>query len=267
MKTDIGISSACLFPLETIRAVEECADAGFGIEEIFINTDSELTGPYFRKLKRTVRERGIKVTSVHPFTSGYENVLFFVGYDKRIRDGAEYYKKYFNAAAELGAKYVVFHGNNMKNRFCGFERYCEIFQYINSKAEPFGVELIHENVSVSVAADPENIRMLRKTCPDMRFVYDAKQACRGGFDPYAVLDAIGDAVVHVHINDYDLKNSECKPPFKGGLDLSRILKKLKALGYNGDMVVEVYRENFGEVSELYASAKELERAVSAINNG
>ena len=54
MKTDIGISSACLFPLETIRAVEECADAGFGIEEIFINTDSELTGPYFRKLRRTV---------------------------------------------------------------------------------------------------------------------------------------------------------------------------------------------------------------------
>jgi sugar phosphate isomerase/epimerase len=192
-------------------------------------------------------------------------VLFFVGYDKRIADGAEYYKKYFNAAAELGAKYVVFHGNNMKNRFCGFERYCEIFQYINSKAEPFGVELIHENVSVSVAADPGNIRMLRKTCPDMRFVFDAKQACRGGFDPYEVLDAIGDAVVHVHINDYDLKNRECRPPCKGDLDLRRILRKLRSLGYSGDMVVEVYRENFSDISELSESAAGLKKLVEEIN--
>ena len=266
MRLDIGISSACLFPLDTIGSVVACNEAGFGVEEIFINTDSELKGAYFKRLKKTVNERGIRVTSIHPFTSGYENVLFFVGYDKRIRDAAEYYKKYFNAAAELGAKYVVFHGNNMKTPFCGFERYAEIFSYINSKAEPFGVELIHENVSVSVAAEAQNILKLRKACPGMHFTFDAKQACRGGYDPYDVLDAMGDAVVHVHINDYDLKNRECRPPCKGELDLRRILRKLKAVGYEGDMVVEVYRENFNDVSELTRSAEELKKLIEEINN-
>lgn len=266
MTLDVGISSACLFPLDTIGSVIACNEAGFDVEEIFINTDSELHGAYFKRLKKAVTERNIRVTSIHPFTSGYENVLFFVGYDKRVRDAAEYYKKYFNAAAELGAKYVIFHGNNMKTPFCGFERYAEIFSYINSKAKPFGVELIHENVSFSIAAEPHNIRKLREACPEMRFAYDAKQSCRGGFDPYAVLDAIGGAVAHVHINDYDLKNRECRPPCKGELDLCRILKKLRSVGYNEDMVVEVYRENFIDISELSESAKELKKLIAKINN-
>ena len=265
MKTEIGISSACFFPLDTIKSVEACADAGFDIEEIFINTDSELSGEYFGRLKKVVSERKLRITSIHPFTSGFENILFFVGYDKRIEDGAEYYKKYFNAAAELGAKYVIFHGNNMKTEFCGFERYCEIFEYINSKAKPFGVELIHENVSFSIVAEPENIRKIRRTCPEMRFAFDAKQSCRGGFDPYAALDAMGDAVVHVHINDYDLEKKVCRPPFCGKLDLPLIISKLRKIGYEGDTIVEVYRENFESVSELTRSAKRLSEIIAAAN--
>lgn len=266
MKTEIGISSACLFPLDTIQSVQACADAGFGLQEIFINTDSELSGEYFARLKKTVAERGIRITSIHPFTSGFENILFFVGYEKRVEDGAEYYKKYFNAAAELGAKYVIFHGNNMKTEFCGFERYCEIFQYINSKAKPFGVELIHENVSFSIVSDPDNIRKIRRVCPEMRFAFDAKQSCRGGRSPYDALDAMTGAVAHVHINDYDLINRECKPPFRGELDLPLIISKLKNSGYDGDTVIEVYRENFTDLSELALSAKRLKKLITAINN-
>ena len=86
-----------------------------------------------------------------------------------------------------------------------------------------------------------------------------------GYDPYDALDAMGDAVAHVHINDYDLKNRECKPPFFGELDLPLILSKLKKIGYEGDTIVEVYRENFEDISELTRSAKLLKDLITSIN--
>lgn len=248
-----GVSSACFYPLDTIRSLRTCAEAGFGAAEIFINTDSEMSGEYYRELRSFVTSAGMRIVSVHPFTSGYENVLFFAGYERRISDGIEYYKKYFEFAASLGASFVVFHGNNMKNPFCGFEKYAEIFRRINEAARPFGVELIHENTTWCIARDAEGVRGLRRACPEMNFVFDAKQACRGGYDPYAVLEAMGDHAVHFHFNDWI--DGHCAPPYSGELDLPRILGTFGKYGYDGYAIIEVYRENFSDVSELVRAAE------------
>lgn len=256
----IGISSACFYPMDTVESLNECLKAGFDTAEIFVNTDSELQGGYFDGMKNFIRSNGMKIVSIHPYTSGFENILFFCGYEKRIVDGIEYYKKYFNCAAELGAKFVVFHGNNMRTKFCGFETYCSIFERINDTAKTFGVELLHENTTWSVAREPDGIKKLRETDPDMRFVFDAKQANRGGYSPYDVMEAMGDKIAHVHINDW--ADGQCRPPFAGELDLQRIIKNLDKINYKGDMVLEVYRENFGEASELSESAKRLKKELT-----
>lgn len=260
MRYKIGISSACFYPMDTIEALRQCAEGGFSLAEIFINTDSEMSGQYYRELSAFIRGAGMEIISVHPFTSGYENVLFFAGYERRISDSVEYYKKYFEFAASLGAKYVVFHGNNMKNKFCGFEKYAEIFRRINGAAHAFGVELIHENTTWCIARDAGGIRGLREACPEMNFVFDAKQACRGGYDPYEALEAMGDHVVHVHINDW--RDGKCTPPCEGELDLSRILHRLDSVGYGGKTVVEVYRDNFGDVSQLRRAADKLDKLMT-----
>lgn len=252
MKCKIGISSACFYPMDTIESLGECVRAGFSDAEIFINTDSEMSGAYYRRLKNFICKNGLRITSIHPFTSGYENVLFFAGYERRIEDAIGYYRKYFRFASSLGAKFVVFHGNNMKNVFCGFEKYAEIFTRINDAAREYGVELIHENTTWCIARDAEGVRGLRAACPEMKFVFDAKQACRGGYDPYAVLEAMGDHVVHVHINDW--ADGSCRPPCMGALDTGRILDRLGEVNYAGDMVVEVYRENFTDASQLAEAA-------------
>ena len=259
MDLNIGISSACFYPLDTIASLKLCAGAGFDCAEIFINTDSEMSGKYYGKLKDYITGSGLKIISIHPFTSGYENVLFFAGYERRITDSIKYYRKYFKFAASLGASFVVFHGNNMKNPFCGFEKYAEIFTRINDAAHEYGVELIHENTTWCIARDAEGIRGLRAACPDMKFVFDAKQACRGGYDPYAALEAMGDHVVHVHINDWI--DGHCAPPCMGRLDTRRILDRLKEINYGGKMVVEVYRENFTDAEQLATSARLLKEII------
>lgn len=260
MKMRTGISSACFYPLDTIESLKECVKGGFDLAEIFINTHSEMSGEYYREMKAFIDGAGIQILSIHPFTSGYENVIFFAGYERRIDDGVEYYKNYFDFAARLGAKFVIFHGNNMKNKFCGFEKYAEIFTKINECAHTFGVELIHENTTWCIARDAEGVSKLRAACPDMKFVFDAKQSCRGGYDPYAVLRAMGDHVVHVHINDW--ADGHCTPPCMGKLDMKRITDRLYEVGYEGDMVVEVYRENFTDVYQLEASAKLIQKIIN-----
>ena len=257
MKT--GISSACFYPLDTIESLKECVKGGFSLCEIFINTYSEMSGEYYKEMKAYIDGQGLDIVSIHPFTCGYENVIFFGGYERRISDGIELYKGFFEFAAKLGAKFVVFHGNNMKNKFCGFEKYAEIFTRINECAHTFGVELIHENTTWCICREAEGIRSLRAACPDMKFVFDAKQSCRGGYDPYAVLEAMGDHVVHVHINDW--ADGACKPPCMGALDMKRMLNRLNEVGYNGDMVVEVYRENFTDVYQLKAAAELLDKEI------
>ena len=261
MSFKTGISSACFYPLDTVKSLETCAAAGFDTAEIFINTDSEMSGGYYRDLCSFVRGAHMDIVSVHPFTSGYENVLFFAGYERRISDGIEYYKKYFDFAASLGARFVVFHGNNMKNVFCGFEKYAEIFRRINSAAHEFGVELIHENTTWCIARDAEGVRGLRRACPEMKFVFDAKQACRGGYDPYAVLEAMGESAVHFHFNDWI--NGRCAPPFSGTLDIPRIISSFRKNNYEGAAVIEVYRENFSDVSELVRAKDIFEERKSA----
>ncbi len=259
MADKIGISSACFYPLDTIESLRQCVKGGFSSAEIFINTYSEMSGEYYKEMKAYIDGAGLEIVSIHPFTSGYENVIFFTGYDRRIEDGIEFYKTYFDFAARLGAKFVVFHGNNMKTKFCGFEKYAEIFTRINECAHTFGVELIHENTTWCVAREAAGITELRRACPDMKFVFDAKQSCRGGYDPYAALEAMGDKVVHVHINDWT--DGHCAPPCMGGLDLRRIINRLDEVGYNGDMMVEVYREDFTDIYQLKAAAEELARVV------
>ena len=259
MSKKIGISSACFYPLDTVMSLKECVKGGFSTAEIFINTYSEMTGEYYKEMKAYIDGEGMNIVSVHPFTCGYENAIFFGGYERRITDGIEFYKGYFEFAASLGAKFVVFHGNNMKNKFYGFENYGEIFARINECAHTYGVELIHENTTWCVAREADGIRNLLKAYPEMKFVFDAKQACRGGYDPYGVLEAMGDHVVHVHINDW--ADGSCKPPCMGALDMRRILNRLNEVGYNGDMVVEVYRENFTDVYQLKAAAEMLEEEI------
>ena len=246
-----GISTACLYPMELEKALPALISMDFHMFEVFINTISELRPKFIRELKKMIDESGSTVKSIHPFTSGFESFLLFSDYDRRFNDGLDFYKWYFHAANMLGAKILVLHGqrNDKRSRISEteyFEHYARLFELGNS----FGITVAQENVNLFRSEDPLFISRMKKYLDGKcAFVLDIKQAVRAGKDPFAMCDAMGDRLVHVHIND-NMPGKDCLLPGRGDMDYNLLKQKLQNFGYNGDLIIEVYRKNFIEMNEL-----------------
>ena len=190
-------------------------------------------------------------------------MLFYSAYTKRADDSCGFYRMYFGAAAELGAEFVVFHGDSTRAPFIGMDRYAEVFARLAETARSEGVTLAHENVSSARGGDPEFMRELRNRigAGEISFVFDVKQALRAGHTPEEMIDVMGSDIKHVHINDWAFSNDGsreggCRLPGAGGLDLQAVIGRIESYGYAGRYMIEVYRKNFVEDSELrFASLK------------
>lgn len=253
---NIGVSSACLYPQYLEEALDRLEASGFTDFEIFFNAYSELDPKYLASIRK---DR--KIISVHPFTSGFESFLLFSEHYRRFRDTAEGYKHYFSAAAFLGARIFVLHGERDYDRSkISEEEYFERFAYLSNIAGEFGITLAQENVNRFRSENPEFIRRMRRYLNDeCAFVLDIKQAVRAGFSPFAMLEAMGGKIVHVHLSDHN-RDENCLPPGKGDFDFSRLFRALSDVGFAGTPVIELYRRNFREICEL-TEAKEYLRHI------
>ena len=66
----IGVSTACLYPMETEKALRALGESGVQNVEIFLKSWSELS-PAFRDALTGIRcPYHMRVVSVHPFASG-----------------------------------------------------------------------------------------------------------------------------------------------------------------------------------------------------
>lgn len=259
----IGVSTACLYPMETEKALRALGESGVRTAEIFLNSWSELSESFVRELSAIREEYGMRITSVHPFTSGLESYMLFSGYMRRFQDCREIYKKYATAAAALGAKYIVLHGDRVGNRL-PVEEYCRRFLLLQEDAAAYGAVLLQENVNKYRASAPEFIETLRRLSGDaISFVFDIKQSIRAGFGPKAVLDAMDGRVAHVHISDHS-EGDDCLLPGRGACDFRALFSQLTARGYAGDFMIEVYRDAFSGPGELSQAAAWLKKEYLAV---
>ena len=58
----------------------------------------------------------LKVTAIHPMLSFAEPYMIFSEYMRRFEESEENFKRYFEIAASLGAKYVNLHGDRPTDR-------------------------------------------------------------------------------------------------------------------------------------------------------
>lgn len=257
-----GISTACLYPMNLEQALSTLIGIDFHLFEVFINTSSELKPGYLRELKQMTEESGSCVKSIHPFTSGFESFLLFSDYERRFNDGLEFYKQYFQAANLLDAKILVLHGqrNDKRSRISEneyFEHYARLFELGKS----FGVTVAQENVNLFRSDDPKFITRMREYLRDeCAFVLDIKQAVRGGEDPFEMCAAMGERLVHVHIND-NKPGNDCLLPGKGIMDFDALTRMMLDYHYAGDLIVEVYRRDFKDVEELTHAKKVVESLI------
>lgn len=264
---EIGASSACFYPLETEKAFLHIAELGFRHSEIFFNCRSELKPSFVRELREIKDAYGVDVVSLHPYRSFAEGYNFFSSYERRYKDGIEDYKRYFDAAATLGAKYIVMHGSK-KRIDITFEEYAERFGKLNEIAHSFGCTVAHENVVQYVGATPEFMSFMKKQLGDeFKMVLDVKQARRAGVDPMEFIETMKSNIVHVHLSDCD-STHDCIPPGENGdFDFEKLFTELHKIGYNGRYIIELYSDNFLDRKQITNSARYLEDILNKVRQG
>jgi len=255
----IGISTACYYPLELENTVQHINDCNVKVIEVFFNTISEFSVEFIKILKNKCDFYGIKVVSVHPFTSFMEPFLFFSPYEKRYNDGFELYKSFFEYTTMIGADIFNFHGEQQNHYEVEIDKYCEVYHKLFTIAKSFGVCFSQENVSRCLPGKLDFIsKMSEKLGNDVYFTLDLKQAHKIGEDPVSFIDSLKNKIIHIHLNDCN-KTQDCLLPGTGNYNFFELYKKLNKYKYNGSFIIEVYRQNY----DLY---DEIQQSVNYINN-
>ena len=257
----VGISTACFYPLETELSFFKLCDAHTGSCEVFFNTSCELEGSFVGTLRERQRECGIKVTSVHPYSSFAESYGLFSSYNRRYRDTLEQYKRYFGVMNTLGADILVIHGAKPGLSITD-EEFFERFGELVSEGKKQGCTVAQENVVHYKSESPDFLlRMKSAVGADFSMVLDNKQALRAGYEPYEFIDALGGSIVHVHLSDHDA-SSDCIPPGEGVFDYTALFSRLKKAGYTGDYTVELYAKSYTEEAQIYSARDHLQRLLT-----
>lgn len=258
-----GISTGCFFPMEMEETLHKLGQQGINLCECFFNTPSELKTDSVRRLKAAAAFYGMEILSVHPFHSEMETFFFFTDYKNRLEDGLEIYSRYYEVAAELGAKYLIFHGDLSVSR-CSESLAFEHIHTLWQLGKQYGIELLHENVDRCKGGQPAYLERLHQAIPELGFVLDCKQALRGGHSALEFVHVLGEQIKHIHISD-STAELDCLPPGKGTFDIRELFSSLKRRGADPDAVVELYSNSFEQVEELVASRNFIQMIMDDVN--
>ncbi len=252
-----GVSTACIYPDELEKTFSDLAVRNVKNVEIFVNTHRELFDPYLSIMKNIKDKHNINVPSIHPYTCAAEPLMLFTDYERRFNDALEYHKYYFEYMNKLGAKIFVLHGNKPQNPYPE-EKYFERYASLQKLANSFGITIAQENVSRCCSGQLQFLINMKKQLGDTaKFVLDTKQAHRVGGDPLEFLKALGSSIIHVHYSDYS-KNGDCLPFGFGDYDNDSFFKELMNIGYNGCIMIELYRSGFTDMNSLCENYEKLQ---------
>lgn len=261
----IGMSTACFYPQPLEETLPVLVGLGVRAVEVFVNTESEFSPVFCTQLSAQAHSLGLDIVSVHPYTSPIEGMLFFSDYQRRTEDGLAQYARYFERTAALGAHFLTFHGERdmgTQDTPARWARKCEVYHRLCALASSFGVTLAQENVAWCRSGRADYIRALRRDVPALGYTLDIKQTYRAGEDWRVLLEAMGERLVNVHINDFSAEQS-CMLPGAGEMDYADLYARLRGIGYDGHTLIEVYRTNFDDPAELGRAAHALQRFVTA----
>lgn len=256
-----GVSTSCFFPLETEESLMRVGALQCKSAELFLNTLCESEPNFIEVLKEISRRRDTRIVAFHPFTSGMETLYFASAYPRRVSDGIKLYRKLFGCAQELGAHIFTMHGDAKKNPV-DFSYYCENFARLSEIArQDYGITLCQENVVRCKCGSSDTVRRMRELIgEEVHFTLDVKQAVRSGEDVFEMMEAMGDRIAHVHISDHTVAH-DCLPPGTGEMGYAAFFRRLRQLGFDGNVILELYRENFTGDNELQAAITYLNQFV------
>jgi len=260
----VGASTACLYPLETEKAIDELAKQGIKNIEVFLEANSEAELSFCKLLKEKIDNYGMNVISVHSFCASFEPFLFDE-YKRRSNDALSQFVKVCKAMQYLGASYYTFHGdrNIQSGETFSYREYCLVFSSLAHIAKECGGLLAWENVSWCRSGSAlflKNCMQYLDGC-DFGFTLDLKQALRSNEKIADYLEVMNNNLVNVHVSDYN-EFSSCILPGNGKRDFVEIISLLRKNNYNNAILIEVYNDCYRKYSEIGKSQKYLEGLIA-----
>jgi sugar phosphate isomerase/epimerase len=119
---------------------------------------------------------------------------------------------------------------------------------IVEKAEKLGLQLCIENMfpRTNSLVQPQDFIDVLEKFPSLKFTLDTGHAHIGSTGDrrnLEFLDKLGDRIAHVHASDNFGKEDNHLPIGAGTIDFLKIVKGLKAIGYDGTVTFEIFSKD------------------------
>ena len=250
---EIGISTASLFKRQFNEdALVTLNKLDARVCEVFLGTYSEYTESFARLLKE--RQGSLKVHSIHTLNTHFEPQLFAQS-ERALKDAYLIFENCLKTAKLLGATCYTLHGiarfkkNILYNEY---EKIAKMFEKVKDFASLYGVELCLENVEWAYYNHVGFYKEISKFLSGLKTCLDVKQARISGDSYKDYIAEMGNSIKTVHLSDVDNFGKICLPG-KGIFDFEDLFKRLRDVGFSGNMLIEVYSGDYGEISEFSES--------------
>ncbi len=166
-------------------------------------------------------------------------------------DSGDWIDRSIEAAAVLGAKYLVVHpvwkdgsGKTIENAKKFISVNAKAIRQWLPKAQECGVILLSENLLWGASKDPRNIADLVRTVdsPWFGWCFDVGHAHCSGFSS-EILKECTAVPLSLHIQDNDGSGDGHLIPGDGTVDWDAFLQTLDEIGYAGDCVLEAHHQS------------------------
>lgn len=249
----IGISTASLFGrFHTEDALKFLSDNKVETAEIFLESYCEYNAEFGKTLNALKGETAIN--SVHVLTTQYEPQLYSYN-DRAMEDSFKILEGAMDAAGEAGAKYYTFHGTARLKKtplIMDYERIAAITDRIMRVCKAKGITLAYENVHWAYYNYIGFFAELKKRLTGLKGTLDIKQARQSGILYKDFIDEMGGDIVTVHVSDVGADGKMCLPG-KGVTDFYDLFSRLQGVGFDGAVLLEVYKNDYGDLKELFDS--------------
>ncbi len=248
-----GVSTASLFMRKyNEEALPLLNDLGVKTAEVFLTSFSEYGKDFGEMLAQAKGD--LTVNSVHALNTEFEPQLFS-SHPRVKADAYGWLDKVLESANCLAAPYYSFHGTSRVKKASrsgqndDFPSMIKGFQELTAHCRARGVTLCLENVEWSTYNRVGVFAKIAAAVDNLRGVLDIKQARISG-DPYEeYLREMGERLTHVHISDVD-ERGKIRLPGQGVFDFERLIKQLQDVGFDGALLIEVYKNDYAGVMEL-----------------
>ncbi len=249
----VGISTASLFGrFNTENALKFLSENGVQTAEVFLESFCEYNIEFGELLKEVMGQT--KVHSVHTLTTQFEPTLYSLN-ERAQKDSFELLDRTMSVAELIGADNYTFHGGARYKKtpfVIDYDRVGAITQKIIDVCASHGVNLAYENVHWGYYNYIGFFSEIRKRTKGLKATLDIKQARQSNLSYADFIEDMKGDIVTVHLSDIDENGKMCLPG-RGITDFGDLFSRLSKVGFDGALLLEVYKSDFNQTEEIFDS--------------